>query len=124
MAATSGLAASSSGASSAWVRADRASDCSRVFSDLEDVDVGARDERVPGADQDDRVDGGIAVRARDALVDGFPDAGAERVDGRVVDGQDRDAVLHLVVDELRHRRLPLDAFASLRDRRSRDGSAS
>ena len=73
--------------------ADRASDCSRVFSDLEDVDVGAGDERVAGADEHDGVDRGIAVRARDALVDRLPDARAERVDRRVVDGQDRDAIL-------------------------------
>ena len=57
---------------------------------LEDVDVGARDERIPGADQDHRDDSGIAVRARDALIDGFPDAGAKRVDGRVIDRQDGD----------------------------------
>ena len=52
--------------------ADRASDCVARLQRLEDVDVGAGDERVPGADQHHRVDVGIAVRARDGLVDALP----------------------------------------------------
>ena len=70
---------------------------------LEDVDVGARDEGVARPDQDDRVYGGIVVRACDALIDSLPDAGSKGVDRRVVDRQNGDAVDDFVVHEFRHR---------------------
>jgi hypothetical protein len=72
------------------------------LQDLEDVDVGARDEGVAGADQHDRVSSGIAIRAYDPLVDRFPDPRAQCVDGRVIDREDRHAVDYFVVDEFRH----------------------
>ena len=67
---------------------------------LEDVDVGAGDERRAGADQDDRVGGGIVARALDGVADAFRNARAERVDGRVVDGDDGDAIANFVTNQL------------------------
>ena len=58
----------------------------------EDVDVGASDERVPGPDQDNRVDGPVGGPSRDGLTELVPDLGAESIDRRVVDGEDGDAV--------------------------------
>ena len=42
--------------------------------------------------RDNRPSGGMR---RDALIDGFPDAGAKRVDGRVINRQDGDTVGHV-----------------------------
>ena len=58
-------------------------DCSRVFNSLEDVDVGAGDERRAGADQDDGVCSRVVTGALDCLADAFGNAGAQRVDGRI-----------------------------------------
>ena len=53
----------------------------------------------PGADEDDSVGLRVGVAARDGLVDRGPDRRTQRIDGRVVDGHDRDAVTDGVVDE-------------------------
>ena len=100
MAATSGLPASSSCFSRACTACERSSDCSRVFSCLEDVDVRAGDERRAGADQDDGVRGRILAGALDGLADAFGNAGAQGIHRRVVDGDDGDAVPDFVANQL------------------------
>ncbi len=102
MAATSGLGASSMRLEQRvrWRRARQ-----RLLAGLqrpEDVDVGAGDERRTGADEDDGVGVGIANGAGHGVVDAFRDTRTERVDGRVVDGQDGDAIDDVVVNEPRH----------------------
>ncbi len=82
---------------------DRASDCSRVFKRAEDLDVGAGDERGARADQHDRIDAGVGVGARHLLFDAFEHARAHRVDGRIVDGENRDAISDFVMNEFGHR---------------------
>ena len=64
----------------------------RASERLEDVDVGAGDERRASADEHDRVRRGVGLGARDGLADAFGNAGAERVDRRIVYGDDGDAV--------------------------------
>ena len=59
---------------------------------LEDVDVGACHERLAGADEHDRLDGRVVDPSCDRGLDAFQHAGAERVDRRVVDRDDGDAV--------------------------------
>ena len=81
--------------SSACVPADRVSESLARLQQLEDLDVGAGDERGARADQHDRVGAGVGDGARDRLVDRFPHARAQRVDRRVVDGDDGDADLSL-----------------------------
>ena len=44
------------------------------FQGPEDLDVGARDERRAGADQDDRIDSGVGAAARDGGFDPFKNA--------------------------------------------------
>ena len=46
------------------------------FQRAEDLDVGARDERRAGADQDDRIDAGVGASARDCGFDAFEHARA------------------------------------------------
>ena len=88
--------------SSACVPADRASASCGVFSSVEHLDVGAGDERRAGAHQHDGVGRRVGVRALDRLVDRFPHRGAQRVDRRVVDGQDRDAIGNVVTNDVSH----------------------
>src|SRR5207249_7697356 len=71
----------------------------------EHVDVGAGHERLSGTDQDHGVDVRVRGRACDRLVDGFPHARPKRVYRRVVDGENRDALGRVVLDENGHRRL-------------------
>ena len=52
---------------------------------LEDVDIGAGDERRSGADEHDGVGRGVGAGARDGLADAFGHTGAQRVDRRIVD---------------------------------------
>ena len=51
-------------------------------------DVGAGDEAPPGADQHEGFDGGVGIAALQAGDDAFRHAGAQRIDRRVVDGDD------------------------------------
>ena len=88
--------------SSACVPADRASDCSRVFSVSKTLMSAPAMNVVPAPISTMASAPASASRARDGLVDRLPDARAERVDRRVVDGQDGDAVLHVVANEIRH----------------------
>ena len=77
----------------------------RVFAGLqqvEDPDVGARDEGRAGADEDDGVGARVCARARNGLVDAVPHRGTERVDRRVVDRQDRHAVRDFVANQFGH----------------------
>ena len=67
---------------------------------LEDVDVRAGDERRTGADQDDGVGARIVAGTLDRLADPFGHAGAQGIDRWVVDGDDGDAVPHLVTNQL------------------------
>ena len=64
------------------------------------VDVGAGNERRAGADQDDGVCGGIVAGPLDGLADRFGNAGAQSIHGWIVDGDDGDAVAHLVPNQL------------------------
>jgi len=63
---------------------------------IEHFDVRAGDEGRARADKDDGVSDGVGIRARDRFVDAGPDGGTERVDRRVVDRHDRDAVSDVV----------------------------
>ena len=66
---------------------------------LEDVDVGAGDERRARADQDDRVRGRIVAGALDGLADALGNAGAQGIHRWIVDGDDGNAVPHLVPNQ-------------------------
>ena len=59
---------------------------------LEAVDIGAGDERPARAHEHDRRHRLVALRGVEGLDDGFGNAGTERIDGRIVDGDDRDGV--------------------------------
>ena len=77
----------------------------RLFACLqgpENLDVGARDEGRTGADQDHRIDIGVSARARHRGFDAFKNAGAERIDRGIVDGENGDAISHFVTNEFRH----------------------
>ena len=78
----------------------------RLFARLqraEDLDVGARDERRAGADQDHRIDIGVGASARDRGLDAFKHSRSERIDRRIVDGENGDAILDFVTNEVGHR---------------------
>ena len=71
-------------------------------------DVGAGDERAPGADDDDRLDGALRDRLRDPVVQALAYVLAQRVDRRVVDGEHGHAAAGAQVyglGDLRHVRL-------------------
>src|SRR4030095_11843214 len=63
-------------------------------------DVGARDERAPGAGDDDRAHRRVVERLLHALVQPLADMLAERVDRGVVHGQHRDATTAVEIDGL------------------------
>src|SRR5262249_17686117 len=68
-------------------------------------DVGARDEGPPGARDDDRLDVLVGDGLLHPIVEAAPHVLAERVDGRVVDGQHGHAAAPVEVDgfrDLRH----------------------
>jgi hypothetical protein len=67
---------------------------------LELLDVGAGDERLARADQDEPLHRPVAPRGLEGGVDPFRDAGADRVHRRVVDGDDADLVASGEGDEL------------------------
>ena len=54
------------------------------------ADIGAGNERAPGAGEHDRLDRGVLPRACEGLDQPGADRGVERVDGRMIDGDDRD----------------------------------
>ena len=79
------------------------------------ADVGAADEAAPAADDDDRADLFGDAGMHDGAVQPGPHGCRRRVDRRVVDGDDEDAVLHAIGDGIgkpgaRGRRLHLTAF--------------
>ena len=59
---------------------------------LEAVDIGAGDEGPARAHEHDRRHRLVALRGVEGLDDGFGNAGTQRIDGRVVDGDDGDGV--------------------------------
>jgi hypothetical protein len=63
---------------------------------VEHLDIRTGDERRACADEHDRPGGRISVRARDRLVDTLPHRGTQRIDRRIVDGDDRDAICDFV----------------------------
>ena len=81
-------------------RAPRRSAASDVGARLAELaDVGAGDEAAAGADHHHRLDLGIGLALLQRLDDAVADAGAQRVDRRIVDGDDADAVLDVVPHE-------------------------
>ena len=66
--------------------------------------IGAGTTFIAGADQHDRLGGRIGVAPFDRFVELSPDFGRERVDRRVVDGHDGNAVFHFIPNEFRHGR--------------------
>src|SRR5262249_25118351 len=64
--------------------------------------VGACDERLAGARDDDGVDGGVPGRHHDCLLQALAYSVAEYVVRRVVDGNDGNAAATLEVNELGH----------------------
>ena len=69
------------------------------LQDVEDLDVGAGNERRSGANQHDGFCGSVGVRTCHRLLDLFPHGRAQRIDGRVVDGDDRDTIVDVVANE-------------------------
>ena len=65
-------------------------------------DIGAGDEGGAGADQHHGARGGIGGGAHDGGIDAFGHAGAQRIDGRIVDGDNSDFILDFVSDEIGH----------------------
>src|SRR5437867_1621025 len=63
-------------------------------------DVGAGDERPPGAGDDDGADRRVGGRPRDAVVETLTHVLAQRVDGGIVDGEHGDAAPAVQVDGL------------------------
>jgi hypothetical protein len=59
------------------------------------ADVGTGNEAAPCPDHDHRLDGRIGLAFLQRLHDAVADTGPQRVDGRVVDGDDADPVLHV-----------------------------
>jgi hypothetical protein len=74
---------------------------------LEDVDVRAGDEGRSRADQDDGVRRLVLAGAGDRFGDRFRHAGTERVDRRIVHGEDGDVLDDVVVNRTWHAPLPL-----------------
>src|SRR5712691_1851305 len=64
--------------------------------------VGAGDERLARAPDDDGVDGGVPRRHHDPLLQALAYPVAEHVVGRVVDGNDGNVAATLEVNELSH----------------------
>ena len=69
---------------------------------LQLLDVGTGDERSSSADDDDGASRGILLRGIQSRHQTFGNAGAQRVHGRIVDGDDGDAVLRRQVYEFVH----------------------
>ena len=55
---------------------------------------------------------GIGVRALHGLVDRFPHRGTQRVDRRVVDGEDRDAIGDVIANDFSHRQVSVRGSGS------------
>ena len=73
---------------------------------FESFDVGAGDERPARADDDDRLNAG-RLETRDRVTPEAVDhLGTERVDGWVVDANERDALVDAECDGLIHMRRP------------------
>ena len=72
------------------------------------ADVGAGDKAPSGADQHHRLDRGVGIAALDILDDALGHARAQRVDRRVVDGDDADPFHILKANQcaFRHFNLP------------------
>ena len=68
----------------------------------EDLDIGPGDESVARSDQHDGLGGRVGGGARDARVDAFRHARAERIHGRIVYGDDGNVVLDGIMDEFWH----------------------
>jgi hypothetical protein len=81
--------------------------------------VCAGDEGAAAADQDDGFDGGVLRDLIERFGNAFGDARAERVDRRIIDGDDGDAVFLRELHEIGHRKNPW--FADLHTFR-RDGA--
>ncbi|KWC10611.1 hypothetical protein WL46_00930 [Burkholderia ubonensis] len=62
------------------------------------ADVRARDEVAPGADDQHRVDRGVVLRGVERVGEAAPDAGGQRIDGRMVDRDDEHLVAPLMRD--------------------------
>ena len=73
---------------------------------LESFDVGAGDERPARADDDDRLNRVVSRRAIECGVEAVDHLGTERVDGWVVDANERDALVDAECDGLIHMRRP------------------
>jgi hypothetical protein len=56
-------------------------------------DVGACDKCTPCAGENDRLDACIVARRDDAVLDALPDGLAQRIHGRIVDGDDGDVAV-------------------------------
>ncbi len=98
IAATIGFWESSMRLSRACVFCERSSDCSRVFSVPKILMSAPATNVEPGANQHNRIDVGVVVGARHLLFDGFEHAGAHRIDGRIVDSENGDAIADFVMN--------------------------
>ncbi len=68
-------------------------------------DVGPGDERLAAADEHDRLDLGVGSGRRHVRQDAFGDAGAHRVDGRIIHGDYGDVAFFGECHQLAHCRL-------------------
>ena len=91
-----------SACSRAWTASDRSSDCSRVLSVLKMLMSAPAMNVVPAPMSTIASAAGSLAGARDGVADAFRDAGTQRVDRRIVDGDDGDAIANVVANQLRH----------------------
>ena len=66
------------------------------------LDVGAGDESAARAGDDNGVDSSVGLGGAHGFYDAFGDAGRERVDGRVIDGDNEHAFLAMGPNEFTH----------------------
>ncbi len=65
-------------------------------------DVGAGDERAAASDEDDGLHLGVRVGLCQGVDEALAHGLAQRVDGRIVDGDDSDAATLLELDDVTH----------------------
>ncbi len=76
---------------------DRLLACFQLF---EDVDIRAGNERRSSTDHHDSVGRRVVPRALDGVANAFGHPGTQRVDGRIVDSDDGDAIANFVSNQL------------------------
>ena len=67
---------------------------------FEDVDIGARNKRRARPNHHNGIDAVVFSCTLDSLADALRDTGTERVDRRIIDGDDGDTLADFVTNQL------------------------